>query len=60
VTRDPFLKFGISTPTKIWRDIPQNFDKSHRNFRFFAFLRLSGDFGRAVTSGRFNKDRRDP
>jgi hypothetical protein len=39
VTRDPFFEFDISTPAKIWRDTPQNFDKSHGNFRFFASFR---------------------
>jgi hypothetical protein len=28
VTRDPFFKFDISTPAKIWHDTLQNFDKS--------------------------------
>jgi hypothetical protein len=41
---DLFFKFDISTPAKIWRDTPQNFDKSHG-----IFLCLSGDFGRAET-----------
>jgi hypothetical protein len=42
-------KFGV-TPPKISTNPMEN----------FAFLRLSGDFGRTVTSGRFDKDRRDP
>jgi hypothetical protein len=54
---DPFVKFDISTPAKIWCDTPQNFDISPGNF---AFLHLSGDFGCTMTSGRFNKGRRDP
>jgi hypothetical protein len=57
VTRDPFFKFDISTPAKIWRDTPKI---STNHTEIFAFLHLSGDFGRAVTSGRFDKDRRDP
>jgi hypothetical protein len=44
-------KFGVTRP-KI----------STNPTEIFAFVRLSGDFGRAVTSGslRFDKDRRDP
>jgi hypothetical protein len=56
VMRDPFLKFNISTPAKIWWDTPKI---STFPTKILAFLRLSGHFSRAVTSGRFDKGRRD-
>jgi hypothetical protein len=56
VTRDPFFKFDISTPAKIWRDTPEI---SAFPTKISAFLCLSGHFSCAVTSGRFDKGRGD-